>query len=118
MQKIGIDKRRIKRTFFKNYFQSGNDIDLKPLSSRMLHRRTFTVNQGENTTGPLRFMEVRDDGLVVRAVTGEIVERWWFERLINMTYSPKNKVICLWRRNGDQTFLHRYYTRKVCTILL
>lgn len=83
----------------------------------MLHRRTFTVNQGENTTGPLRFMEVRDDGLVVRAVTGEIVERWWFERLINMTYSPKNKVICLWRRNGDQTFLHRYYTRKVSAII-
>lgn len=79
----------------------------------MLHRQSFTVNQGVDATGPLRFMEVRDDGLVVRSVTGAIVERWWFERLVNMTYSPKTKVLCLWRRNGGQTQLHKYYTRKV-----
>ncbi|XP_055298322.1 MAP kinase-activating death domain protein isoform X7 [Sitodiplosis mosellana] len=91
---------------------SGNDIDLKPLGSRMLHRQSFTVNQGVDATGPLRFMEVRDDGLVLRSVTGAIVERWWYERLINMTYSPKTKVLCLWRRNGGQTQLHKYYTRK------
>ena len=45
-----------------------------------------------------------------------------------MTYSPKNKVrgqilftaliiflaqvLCLWRRNGGQTQLHKYYTKK------
>lgn len=58
-------------------------------------------------------MEVRDDGLVLRSVTGVIVERWWFERLVNMTYSPKNKVLCLWRRNGQLTQLHKYYTKKV-----
>lgn len=58
-------------------------------------------------------MEVRDDGLVLRSVTGTIVERWFFERLVNMTYSPKTKVLCLWRRNGGQTQLHKYYTRKV-----
>lgn len=46
------------------FFQNGNDIDLKPLGSRMLHRQSFTVNQGIDATGPLRFMEVRDDGLV------------------------------------------------------
>lgn len=79
----------------------------------MLHRQSFTVNQGVDATGPLRFMEVRDDGLVLRSVTGAIVERWWYERLINMTYSPKTKVLCLWRRNGGQTQLHKYYTRKV-----
>lgn len=79
----------------------------------MLHRQSFTVNQGVDSTGPLRFMEVRDDGLVLRSVTGTIVERWWFERLVNMTYSPKTKVLCLWRRNGGQTQLHKYYTRKV-----
>lgn len=79
----------------------------------MLHRQSFTVNQGIDATGPLRFMEVRDDGLVLRSVTGAIVERWWYERLINMTYSPKAKVLCLWRRNGGQTQLHKYYTRKV-----
>lgn len=58
-------------------------------------------------------MEVRDDGLVLRSVNGAIVERWWFERLVNMTYSPKTKVLCLWRKNGGQTQLHKYYTRKV-----
>lgn len=79
----------------------------------MLHRQSFTVNQGVDSTGPLRFVEVRDDGLVVRSVTGAIIERWWYERLVNMTYSPKTKVICLWRRNQSQTQLHKYHTRKV-----
>ncbi|KYB27812.1 MAP kinase-activating death domain protein-like Protein [Tribolium castaneum] len=90
----------------------GNDIDLKPLGSRLLHRQSFTVHQGVDGGGELRFMEVRDDGLVLRSVSGVIVERWWFERLVNMTYSPKNKVLCLWRRNGQQTQLHKYYTKK------
>ncbi|XP_068906422.1 MAP kinase-activating death domain protein isoform X3 [Tenebrio molitor] len=90
----------------------GNDIDLKPLGSRLLHRQSFTVHQGVDGGGDLRFMEVRDDGLVLRSVSGVIVERWWFERLVNMTYSPKNKVLCLWRRNGQQTQLHKYYTKK------
>lgn len=58
-------------------------------------------------------MEVRDDGLVVRSVDGTIVERWFYERLVNMTYSPKTKVLCLWRRNGGQIQLNRFYTRKV-----
>ncbi|XP_037938149.1 MAP kinase-activating death domain protein isoform X8 [Teleopsis dalmanni] len=91
---------------------NGNGIDLKPLGSRLLHRQSFTVHQGVDATGPLRFMEVRDDGLVLRSVDGTIVERWWYERLVNMTYSPKTKLLCLWRRNGGQTQLHKYYTRK------
>ncbi|XP_060532384.1 MAP kinase-activating death domain protein isoform X2 [Cylas formicarius] len=91
---------------------NGNDIDLKPLGSRLLHRQSFTVHQGLDCTGELRFMEVRDDGLVIRSVTGVIIERWWFERLVNMTYSPKNKVLCLWRRCGGQTQVHKYYTKK------
>ena len=36
--------------------------------------------------------QVRDDGLVLRTVGGNIQERWFYERLVNMTYSPKNKV--------------------------
>ncbi|XP_018319964.1 MAP kinase-activating death domain protein isoform X2 [Agrilus planipennis] len=91
---------------------NGNDIDLKPSLSRLLHRQSFTVHQGVNGEGELRFMEVRDDGLVLRSVSGVIIERWWYERLVNMTYSPKNKVLCLWRRSGQQTQLHKYYTKK------
>ncbi|KAL5276579.1 MADD family protein [Megaselia abdita] len=91
---------------------NGNDIDLKPLGSRLVHRHSYSVYQGVDNSGPLRFMEVRDDGLVLRSVNGTIVERWWYERLVNMTYSPKTKVLCLWRRNGGQTQLHKYYTKK------
>jgi len=90
----------------------GNDIDLKPLGSRQVHHQSFTVHAGVDATGDLLFLEVREDGLVLRSVNGTIVERWWFERLVNMTYSPKNKVLCLWRRNGGQTQLHKYYTKK------
>ncbi|CAH2063184.1 unnamed protein product, partial [Iphiclides podalirius] len=89
----------------------GNDIELKPLGSRLLRRVSFTVHEGD-ASGELRFMEVRDDGLVLRSTQGTIVERWWFERLVNMTYSPKIRVLCLWRKNGGQTQLHKYYTKK------
>ncbi|XP_041972734.1 MAP kinase-activating death domain protein isoform X4 [Aricia agestis] len=89
----------------------GNDVELKPLGSRQLRRATFTVHEGD-AAGPLRFMEVRDDGIILRSTQGAIVERWWYERLVNMTYSPKIRVLCLWRKNGGQTQLHKYYTKK------
>lgn len=90
----------------------GNDIDLKRAASRQSHRQTFSVHCGTDSTGDMLFMEVRDDGLILRSINGTIVERWWYERLVNMTYSPKNKVLCFWRRNGGQTQLHKYYTKK------
>ncbi|XP_054268868.1 MAP kinase-activating death domain protein isoform X4 [Macrosteles quadrilineatus] len=90
----------------------GNDIDLKPLGSRQSHRQSFTVHSGCDSSGDLLFMEVREDGIVLRSVNGVIVERWWYEYLVNMTYSPKNKVLCLWRKNSGQTQLHKYYTKK------
>ncbi|PSN33006.1 MAP kinase-activating death domain protein, partial [Blattella germanica] len=106
-------KRKVRRLLGKSHIGlHGNDIDLKPLGSRQVHRQSFTVHAGVDATGDLLFLEVREDGLVLRSVNGTIVERWWFERLVNMTYSPKNKVLCLWRRNGGQTQLHKYYTKK------
>lgn len=69
----------------------GNDIDLRPLGSRQMHRQSFTVHSGTDASGDLLFLEVRDDGLILRSVGGVIVERWWFERLVNMTYSPKKQ---------------------------
>ena len=90
----------------------GNDIDLKPLTSRQMHRQTFSLHLGTDSSGEMVFMEVRDDGLILRGISGTIIERWWYERLVNMTYSPKNKVLCLWRRVGGQTQLHKYYTKK------
>jgi len=90
----------------------GNDIDLKPLASSQMHRQTFTVHLGTDSTGDMFFIEVRDDGLILRSINGTIFQRWWYERLVNMTYSPKNKVLCLWRRIGGLTQLHKYYTKK------
>lgn len=90
----------------------GNDIDLKPMASRQVRRQTFTLHQGTDIRGDIVFMEIRDDGLVLRGLDGVIIERWWYERLINMTYSPKNKVVCFWRKADGQTKLSKYYTRK------
>ncbi|VDN42580.1 unnamed protein product [Gongylonema pulchrum] len=56
--------------------------------------------------------QVCDDAVVLRAVTGAITERWWYERLVNMTYSPKTRVLCLWRRHEGKVHMHKFYTRK------
>lgn len=90
----------------------GNDVDLKCVASRLGHGQSFAVHVGTDVSGPLLFVEVRDDGLVMRSMNGVICERWWYERVINMTYSPKNKVLCLWKKVGGQTSLHKYFTKK------
>lgn len=95
---------------------TGNDIDLKPLPSRQMNRQTFSVHMGTDVSGDLQFLEVREDGLVLRTINGAISDRWFFERLVNMTYSPRTKVICLWRRSGGQTQLHKFHTKK-CKVL-
>ncbi|KAL7992324.1 hypothetical protein Chor_016580 [Crotalus horridus] len=55
---------------------------------------------------------VCDDCIVLRSNIGTVYERWWYEKLINMTYCPKTKVLCLWRRNGQETQLNKFYTKK------
>ncbi|XP_070200468.1 MAP kinase-activating death domain protein-like isoform X4 [Littorina saxatilis] len=90
----------------------GNDIDLKPMGSRQMQKQTFTVHWGPDNTGDMLFMEVCDDCLLLRSVTGMIHDRWWFEKLVNMTYCPKTKVLCLWRKNGEKVALNQFYTKK------
>lgn len=63
-----------------------------------------------NCSAPL---QVCDDCVVLRSNIGTVYERWWYEKLINMTYCPKTKVLCLWRRNGSETQLNKFYTKKV-----
>lgn len=60
--------------------------------------------------------QVCDDCIVLRSNIGTVYERWWYEKLINMTYCPKTKVLCLWRRNGQETQLNKFYTKKVCIL--
>nr|KAG5689468.1 hypothetical protein BaRGS_021015 [Batillaria attramentaria] len=55
---------------------------------------------------------VCDDCLLLRSVTGMIHDRWWFEKLVNMTYCPKTRVLCLWRKNGEKVQLNQFYTKK------
>ncbi|KAK6759878.1 hypothetical protein RB195_021445 [Necator americanus] len=90
----------------------GNSIPLKPLGSRLVQKHSFTVHAGSSSQDDMMFMEVSDDAVVLRAVTGAVAERWWYERLVNMTYSPKTKVLCLWRRHEDKVHMHKFYTKK------
>ena len=39
-------------------FQHGNDIDLRPMGSRMMQKQSFTVHWGADNTGDMLFMEV------------------------------------------------------------
>ncbi|KFD69141.1 hypothetical protein M514_02980, partial [Trichuris suis] len=56
---------------------------------------------------------ISDDAVILRGINGSLVERWWFEQLVNMTYSPKTKVVCLWRRDGEgKVSLSKYYCKK------
>ncbi|GAV00192.1 hypothetical protein RvY_11076 [Ramazzottius varieornatus] len=83
---------------------NGNEIDLKPPISRQRQKQTFTVQMGTDSSGDIAFMEVRDDGLVVRSIDGLAADRIYYDNLINMTFSPKTKVLCLWHRQ-DKTEL-------------
>uniref|UniRef100_A0A3B3R473 MAP kinase-activating death domain protein n=1 Tax=Paramormyrops kingsleyae TaxID=1676925 RepID=A0A3B3R473_9TELE len=91
---------------------SGRELSIRPSGSRHIKKQTFVVHAGTDTTGDIFFMEVCDDCIVLRSNIGTVCERWWYEKLINMTYCPKTKVLCLWRRNGQETQLNKFYTKK------
>lgn len=94
-------------------YLSGNDVDLRPAGSRLMQKQSFTVHLGTDNKGDMLFMEVCDDCMILRSVKGEIRQRWWFEKLVNMTYCPKTKVLCLWCKNEGETELNKFYTKKV-----
>ncbi|KAI6187935.1 MAP kinase-activating death domain-containing protein [Aphelenchoides besseyi] len=89
-----------------------NAIPLRPLGSRLVQKQSFAVHIGDSVEGPMSFLEVCDDAVILRAINGSITERWWYERLVNMTYSPRTRVLCIWRRQDDKVHMHRFYTRK------
>ncbi|NXJ78311.1 MADD protein, partial [Trogon melanurus] len=91
---------------------NGRELPVRPSGSRHMKKQTFVVHAGTDTTGDIFFMEVCDDCIVLRSNIGTVYERWWYEKLINMTYCPKTKVLCLWRRNGQETQLNKFYTKK------
>nr|CAD2180348.1 unnamed protein product [Meloidogyne enterolobii] len=87
-------------------------ISLKPLVSRLIQKQVFAVHEGSNAEAPLCFLEICDDAIILRACNGAIQERWWYERMVNMTYSPKARVLCLWQRHDDQVHMHKFHTKK------
>ncbi|KAI3386650.1 hypothetical protein SNEBB_002320 [Seison nebaliae] len=91
---------------------NGNDVDLKPANSRLISKSSFAAHLGTDNSGELMFMEVCDDCIIIRSVLGEIKERWWYEKLVNMTFCPKTKVLCLWTNVDGETELSKFYTRK------
>ncbi|XP_057551817.1 MAP kinase-activating death domain protein isoform X42 [Hippopotamus amphibius kiboko] len=91
---------------------NGRDLSIRSSGSRHMKKQTFVVHAGTDTNGDIFFMEVCDDCVVLRSSMGTVYERWWYEKLINMTYCPKTKVLCLWRRNGSETQLNKFYTKK------
>ncbi|XP_037855312.2 MAP kinase-activating death domain protein isoform X21 [Chlorocebus sabaeus] len=91
---------------------NGRDLSIWSSGSRHMKKQTFVVHAGTDTNGDIFFMEVCDDCVVLRSNIGTVYERWWYEKLINMTYCPKTKVLCLWRRNGSETQLNKFYTKK------
>ncbi|XP_058544871.1 MAP kinase-activating death domain protein isoform X34 [Neofelis nebulosa] len=91
---------------------NGRDLCIRSSGSRHMKKQTFVVHAGTDTNGDIFFMEVCDDCVVLRSNIGTVYERWWYEKLINMTYCPKTKVLCLWRRNGSETQLNKFYTKK------
>ncbi|XP_072321265.1 MAP kinase-activating death domain protein [Eucyclogobius newberryi] len=91
---------------------NGRELSIRPCGSRHIKKQTFVVHAGTDNQGDIFFMEVCDDCIVLRSNIGTVYERWWYEKLINMTYCPKTKVLCLWRRNGQETQLNKFYTKK------
>ncbi|XP_033962544.1 MAP kinase-activating death domain protein isoform X3 [Pseudochaenichthys georgianus] len=110
---IGLTySQEINETLDKLPNMNGRELAIRPSGSRHIKKQTFVVHAGTDTTGDIFFMEVCDDCIVLRSNIGTVYERWWYEKLINMTYCPKTKVLCLWRRNGQETQLNKFYTKK------
>uniref|UniRef100_A0A670J304 MAP kinase-activating death domain protein n=1 Tax=Podarcis muralis TaxID=64176 RepID=A0A670J304_PODMU len=107
-------RKKVRRLMGKSHIglSNGRELQIRPSGSRHIKKQTFVVHAGTDTTGDIFFMEVCDDCIVLRSNIGTVYERWWYEKLINMTYCPKTKVLCLWRRNGQETQLNKFYTKK------
>uniref|UniRef100_A0A158R4P6 MAP kinase-activating death domain protein n=1 Tax=Syphacia muris TaxID=451379 RepID=A0A158R4P6_9BILA len=90
----------------------GNCVQLKPLESRLVQKQSFAVHSGSDSQSDLLFLEVCNDAVILRGVNGAITDRWWYEKLVNMTYSPKTRVLCLWQRSDDKVLMHKFYTKK------
>ncbi|EDV29461.1 uncharacterized protein TRIADDRAFT_51823 [Trichoplax adhaerens] len=90
----------------------GNDIDLKAWPSRTYRKSTYVVRAGTDKLDDFYFMEICDDGIMLRSGVGVIIQRWWYEKIVHISFSPKVKVLCIWCKEGKDTALHKFYSKK------
>ncbi|XP_048584586.1 MAP kinase-activating death domain protein isoform X2 [Nematostella vectensis] len=110
---IGLNQSQLVNDLLENLHNlNGNDIDLRPTGSRQMKKQSFVVHSGSTMNGDVFFMEVSDDCILLRTGAGVIIERWWYEKMVNITYCPKTKVLCLWYRRGEDTLLSKFCTKK------
>ncbi|KAL3311877.1 hypothetical protein Ciccas_009538, partial [Cichlidogyrus casuarinus] len=81
-------------------YLNGNGIDLLPLMSLTMPKKSFTVHLEHEHT-PL-FLEVYQDKLLMRNLTGAIADRLFYDKLLNMTFCPSKESICLWRADSGE----------------
>ncbi|KAF6776708.1 hypothetical protein AHF37_04061 [Paragonimus kellicotti] len=91
----------------------GNDIDLRQVKSRAIPHHSYEVYRGINPEGKLLFMEVGEDHLLLRNLSGCVIDRWWYDQLINITYRPNSFILCISVRLNGQSDLNLFYTKKV-----
>lgn len=97
-------------------FLHGNDIDLKPMQGRSIPSRSYDVYRESNTASEPLFIEVCEDFLLLRNLLGGILERWWYDQLINLSYRLHTRILCISVRSNEQSSLHLFYTTK-CQVL-
>ncbi|EUB61613.1 MAP kinase-activating death domain protein [Echinococcus granulosus] len=74
-------------------FARGNDIDLLPIASRQFTPETFSVYPAWIKDSEMLTMEIYGDFLLTRSPNGSVFCRWWFDQVINVTYSPMQYTI-------------------------
>ncbi|CAH8585636.1 unnamed protein product [Schistosoma bovis] len=94
-----------------NYL-NGNDIDLNVAQSRFIVQRSHEAYRGSDESGELIFLEVCSDYLLIRNLSGRILERLWYDQVINLTYRSHTHILCITRQILDHSQMDLFYTRK------
>ncbi|KAK4471000.1 hypothetical protein MN116_006501, partial [Schistosoma mekongi] len=94
-----------------NYL-NGNDIDLNVAQSRFIVQRSHEAYRGSDDSGELIFLEVCSDYLLIRNLSGRILERVWYDQVINLTYRSHTHILCITRQIVDHSQMDLFYTRK------
>ena len=104
---------------------TANDVDPKPMPSNNTKIKSFNVTCPASGDDPeaVYVLDVCEDALILKVKdqaggggqdqSSSRLDYCKYESIVNMTFSPKTKVICIWRRQGELTELHKYKTKKV-----